>query len=89
MSAQDRPRTDQQRQPGTLLLVHQSEQRCYDDPIAAGKLRSWLDALHHNQLMSEHQDHDILRRTRPGKQRKPSEELARELTDQSYRHDPA
>jgi hypothetical protein len=58
-------------------------------PIAPGKLRSWLDALRDSELVPEHQDLDVFRRTRPGQQRKPSEELTRELIDQTYRHDPA
>ncbi|MGW7696170.1 hypothetical protein ACWGMA_46480 [Streptomyces asiaticus] len=89
MPAQDRPWSDQQRQPGTLLLVHHPEQRCHDSPIAPGKLRSWLDALRDSELVPEHQDLDVFRRTRPGQQRKPPEELTRELIDQTYRHDPA
>ncbi|MET7903208.1 hypothetical protein ABZS86_17765 [Streptomyces sp. NPDC005355] len=50
---------------------------------------SWLDALRDSELVPEHQDLDVFRRTRPGKQRKPSEELARELVIQTYRYDPA
>ncbi|MEE4589149.1 MULTISPECIES: hypothetical protein [Streptomyces violaceusniger group] len=89
MPAQDRPWSDQQRQSCTLVLVHHPEQRCHDSPIAPGKLRSWLDALRDSELVPEHQDLDVFRRTRPGQQRKPSEELTRELIDQTYRHDPA
>ena len=87
--AQDRPWSEQQRQPGTLLRVHQPEQRCHDSSIAAEKLRSWLGALRDTELVPEHQNLDVFRRTRPGQQRKPSEELTRELIDQTYRHDPA
>ncbi|MBB4787067.1 hypothetical protein [Streptomyces rapamycinicus] len=34
--AQDRPWSDQQHQPCTLLLVHHPEQRCHDSPITPG-----------------------------------------------------
>lgn len=81
-------RSDQQHQLCTLLLVHRPEQRCHDSPIAPGKLRSWLGALRDSELVPERQDLDVLRRTRPGQQREPSEELTRELIDQTYRHDP-
>ncbi|WP_158080329.1 hypothetical protein [Streptomyces sparsogenes] len=89
MPAQNRPWSDQQRKPCTPVLVDHREQRCHDGPIAPGKLRSWLDALRDSELVPEYQDLDVFRRTRPGRQRKPSEELTRELIDQTYRHDPA
>ncbi|MGV9849386.1 hypothetical protein ACWDWU_11435 [Streptomyces sp. NPDC003442] len=60
---QDRPWSDQQHQLCTLLLVHHPEQRCHDSPIAPGKLRSWLDALRDTELVPEHQDLDVFRRT--------------------------
>lgn len=86
--AQNRSRSDQQGHLGTPFLAHDPEQSCHDGPVAPGEPRPKPVALRDGELMPEHQDLDIFRRTRAGQKDKPPERLTSEQVDQPYHHAP-